>query len=129
VVEPPGDELPVVQPPGDEPTVVEPPGDGPSDDELLSDKPPIENGLKGVWLPIVVLLAILGFSILYWRHSRPGASPAAKFDVRSHVDRGTQRVLPDISDRERPVMRVRLHNAAGEQSVHGDPAATTKKEE
>ncbi|MDH3747908.1 MAG: hypothetical protein OER97_06840 [Gammaproteobacteria bacterium] len=93
-------------------------------------KPPIENGLKDVWLPIVALLVILGFTTLYWRHSRgPKTAPAAKFDVRSHVDPGTQTVSPDISDRARPVIRVRLQNTAGEQSVHGDPDVKINKEQ
>ncbi len=81
------------------------------------------------WLPAVVLLLILGTVILYWRRSpRTKAAAAANIDVRSQVDPGTQRVWPDISDRPRAVIRVRLLSDAGEQSVHGDPASMTGRE-
>ena len=83
-------------------------------------------GAARTWLPAVAMLFISGIVILFWRlSSKTAAAPAARIDVRSQIDPGTQQVSPNISDRQKAVVRVRLTSDAGEQSVFGDAGSIT----
>lgn len=82
------------------------------------------------WLTVLTLLAVVILAIYFWRASaRTAAAPVASFNVRSNWDAGTHKVWSDSREVQRPVVRVRLSGVDGEQTVHGDPASTTEKEQ
>lgn len=76
---------------------------------------------SGTWLPVMVLFVFVVFLIVFkpWA-SGAGMTATATIEVRSEVDPGTQRVWPDISERQRSEVRVRLRSDAGKQSILGE---------
>lgn len=81
------------------------------------------------WIIVLTVLLLPVVAIFFWRASaRKPTVPAASFSVRSTLDAGSQEIIRQKSDPQRPVIRVRLITDAGEQSLQGEPASTTEKE-